>query len=153
MLTGCRTDLPPVTRVGANTVGAMINGHIWLPQINGLRPNISAAFTESDSLLTVTATNLGDGTYFLWELHPLPDAGSFLVEEWSSKGIRFEYGEVADSQGGDRDPFPVVEGSGALEISLIDSENGVFAGEFSFDVVAPGGDTLEIREGRFDVRF
>lgn len=153
VVAGCQAELPPITRVGANSVGALVNKAVWLPQINGLQPNISAVYEESDDLLTVTATNLGDGTYFLWELDPTPIAGTFTVDEWAANGIRFEYGEVSETQGGDPTPYPVESGSGALEISLLDVQNGVFAGEFSFNATTPGGETVEIRDGRFDVRF
>ena len=152
-LTACKPELPPVTRVGANSVGALVDGNVWLPQINGLRPNISASFDEADNLLTVTATNLGDGTYFLWELQPLPAEDTYVLADWEANGIRFEYGEISDQQGGDRRPYVPVDGSGALEITLLDTDNGVFAGTFSFDVTSPTGDVITIQDGRFDVRF
>lgn len=152
-LTSCKPELPPITSVGANSVGALVDDVVWLPQISGLQPNITASYSETDSLLRVSATNLSDGTYFLWELSPLPAAGSYTIDEWESNGILFEYGEIAEMTGGDPTPYSVVATSGALEITLLDGENGVFAGEFSFDVTSPAGDIIEIREGRFDFRF
>lgn len=152
-LSACKPELPPVTRVGANSMGALIDGEVWLPVISGLQPNITASYSDTDSLLRVTATNLSDGTYFLWELSPLPENGSYTVDEWTANGIRFEYGEIAETTGGDPTPYATVSGSGAMEITLLDGDNGVFAGEFSFEVTDPAGNNLEIMDGRFDFRF
>ncbi len=151
VLASCKPELPPVTRVGANSVGALVDGEVWLPVISGLQPNITASFSDTDSLLRVSATNLSDGTDFLWELKPLPASGTYTVDEWSANGTKFEYGEIAETTGGDPTPYSTVSGSGAMEITLLDS--GVFAGEFSFDVTGPSGNTIEISDGRFDFRF
>ncbi len=153
LLFSCKPELPPITRVGANSMGALVDGVVWLPQISGLQPNITASFSDTDSLLRVTATNLSDGTYFLWELKPLPANGSYTVDEWTAHGIKFEYGEIAETTGGDPTPYTTVPGSAALEITLLDGDNGVFAGEFSFEATDPAGKNLEIMDGRFDFRF
>jgi len=152
-LSSCKPELPPITRVGANSVGALVEGEVWLPVISGLQPNITASYSDTDSMLRVTATNLSDGTYFLWELTPLPAKGSYTVDEWAANGIKFEYGEIAETTGGDPTPYPTAAGSGALEITLLDRDNGVFAGEFSFEVTDPSGMNIEITDGRFDFRF
>lgn len=134
-------------------MGALVDDVVWLPQISGLQPNITASFSDTDSLLRVTATNLSDGTYFLWELKPLPANGSYTVDEWTANGIKFEYGEISETTGGDPTPYTTVAGSGAMEITLLDGDNGVFAGEFSFEVTDPAGKNIEISDGRFDFRF
>ncbi len=152
-LVSCKAELPPVTKVGANTVGALIDGEVWLPQINGLRPNISASIDAQDSILVATAINLGLGTYFLWELGPQVVAGTYLMADWADAGIAMEYGELSEQAGEPARPYPLVPGTGALEISVLDRENGVFAGEFFFDATAPNQQNVTIRDGRFDVRF
>ncbi|MDP5169169.1 MAG: hypothetical protein NWR72_02900 [Bacteroidia bacterium] len=152
-LSACQPELPPISKVGANSVGALVDGKVWLPQINGLAPNISASYDEATQLLRITATNLGDGTFFLWELSPLPATGSYPVSEWESNGIVFQFGEIAESTGADPTVYPAVAGTGLLEISLLDSSNRVFSGEFSFEVTGPDNATIEIRDGRFDFRF
>lgn len=152
---GCAPELPPITSVGADAIGARINGEVWLPQINGLQPNISAAYDSSENTLRVTASSLGLGTYFLFELSPLPAPGSYPVEDWAANGIVLEYGEFTADNTSDRTPYIPVPGSGSLDITLLDTENGIFAGQFAFDAIPPvaATDTFEIREGRFDFFF
>ena len=147
----CSAELPPITSVGADAIGARVNGEVWLPQINGLQPNISAAYDSSENTLRVTASSLGLGTYFLFELSP----GSYPCEDWAANGSILEYGEFTADNTSDRTPYIPVPGSGSLDIAVLDAENGIFAGQFAFDAIPPVAetDTFEIREGRFDFFF
>ena len=151
LLTSCQPDLPPITRVGANTVGAIVDGEVWLPQINSLSPNISSSYDSTDQTLLVTATQLGDGTYFRWELSPLPAQGDYLLAEWAAAGIVLEFGEIDPDAPDGRRAYATQTGS--LSISTLSLDNGVFAGTFDMTVTNPAGETTEIQDGRFDVRF
>ncbi len=151
LLAACQPDLPPITRVGANTVGALIDGDVWLPQINSLAPNISSSYDSTDQTLLITATQLGDGTYFRWELSPLPAPGDYLLADWAGAGIVLEFGEIDPDAPSGRRAYATQAGS--LSISTLSIDNGVFAGTFDMTVISPTGESVEIVDGRFDVRF
>ena len=43
--------------------------------------------------------------------------------------------------------------TGILNITKLDKVNNIISGTFWFDILLPNGELIEIREGRFDMRF
>lgn len=150
-------QLPPETSIGAMTFGCKINGKVFVPRDGRGRPG-----------LFVQYVNLGTGPNGGWYLNipatnwiPSTPEGvnintdSLLVVEGATypfkyrkkgfPGAFYQIGAV----------YEALDGStGELKIKKFDNVNRIISGTFFFTGTDnSNGQTVDITDGRFDIRF
>lgn len=146
--------LPPISAVGANTIGCLVDGEAFLPygDFMGSGGNPRCDYIE----LTL---NLSFFTYY-----KSSKSGSMLVigsqKELLVEGKTYslvksdtnrQYGEffIWDKQ----IDLNFKSTVGELHITRFDRILGIISGTFWFDAVNMKGEKVEIREGRFDMKY
>ena len=147
--------LPPITQIGANTAGCLVDGKLFMPGGQGLNtgPVFKAQYNFSEN----------DESVFGLSIRNLTSGGSkmMLIRIRNKKLFEGEIYELksesSNSFGSYNDRFNVFvtkdEHGGELIISRIDMEKRIVSGTFWFDAVNNDGEVVQIRNGRFDVLF
>ena len=158
-----RDPLPPATQDGRGTFACYINDKSFIGtpyncffQYNPGRGRYFLALTGNDE-------DYAYKTQYPWSIHIVATSstwqipndtiiplGHFIDTVDSAEGIAFYTNEHNDSRSARTDSTL----TGELHITRFDLENFIVSGTFWFDVLNPyNGDTLHVRDGRFDVRI
>lgn len=149
-------NLPPLTTTGANTFGCLVNGASFIPKVNfGPRGALESNFdvangklffsisardnrqkkSSSSMALIVTADDLKEGQeYNLTSSKQGNSSASYYFIETTPKEYHTNDKVI-----------------GKVYLKYFDKK--IASGTFWFDAVSDAGEKVEIREGRFDVRF
>lgn len=168
LLTQCRfshkqTDpkpipvLPPATQQGANTVGFLVNDTVWLPRGSWNREELGGYYNSRGSFvlfgtyvepggltqqsfgLTIGNARAGAGTYSLYMPLGVDPIGRVSGASFSRWGKLYETNT--------RHP-------GTVTITRLDSVQRIVSGTFQFTPVdRRAGDSIRIRQGRFDLHY
>ena len=149
-------QLPAATQVGANKVGCLVNGEVFLPQgSNPLGPPIVTCFyqfvnnawyfslgysnNQQDRLRNLRIVSKAV-VIQLNQTYPLilQNDGNFSASY--SKFAVFEYNTTNDIKG-------------ELKITKLDQTNAIISGTFWFDAANNAGEIVKITEGRFDMKY
>ncbi|WP_310558993.1 hypothetical protein, partial [Flavobacterium sp.] len=149
-------QLPPETQTGANTVGCLVNGKVFLPKAEGINPEVNCFY------------QLVNGEYFFgmafFDLTNSSSPGVMIQNRKSALIVGQTYilnknindnGNFTGS-GGNYDPNPSnrfftnIINSGELKITKLDPANSIISGIFWFDAENAKGEKVQIRQGRFD---
>lgn len=157
-------QLPPETQTGANTFGCLIDGKPFTPGGSPLSgPNLTGIYqnlifgTPAGNTFGVSATdkrnsqnitNIGfrfDSVALVVGIYPLRlstnGVGGGGVRKYNSQSPT---GDIYDTNS---------NFVGELNLKKFDETNQIASGTFWFDAVNSLGKKIEIRSGRFDVRF
>ncbi|MBC7653000.1 MAG: hypothetical protein H7098_00835 [Oligoflexus sp.] len=173
---GCKKEkginaLPSATQEGKNTFGCLLNGKAFVPK--GISPLFNP---DGARILKSTYSYVGNSTpkYYFLSISALRK-GSGNVSEYVQLYIFNDFPIIAGktyelkrskidnrAEGNYLYANVVSENSydtqnqdyiGQISISKIDEVNQFVSGTFSFDAVNNKGEKIEIREGRFDVKY
>ncbi|GAA0874932.1 hypothetical protein GCM10009118_13400 [Wandonia haliotis] len=151
--------LPPLTHEGKNTFGCKVNGEVW---------GIGAPYTISGPVALDGSYTLSTGRFYL--KGTLKTDGGDIFEnvriranEVYSVG-EYNMGISSDQVTGFSDYsenhncgsyYNIQESPGKIFITYFSISEGIISGVFEMDLVNPScpGDTIRIREGRFDWRM
>ncbi len=148
-------QLPPITQTGKGTFGCLIDGKVWTAdpilfgsplgasnnQWEDKRWIIDAVGNNYTVILGVCQDSVIKGESIL--------KGSYESVEDCSNGMIYYKNypsETASFQ-------TTYEDTGRIYISRFDTVNQVISGTFYFNAVNSTGEKVEIRDGRFDVKF
>ncbi len=147
--------LPPATQIGANKAGCLVNGQAFLPNSGSLQPLVCNYINQNDLtigignktngklnglLIGILNTNLVVGqTYILKEYGANSKFGEFVINVEASPSPNY-YSTTSTV-------------NGELKITHHDYNNVILSGTFWFDAVNSDGTKVEIREGRFDMKY
>ena len=169
-LAGCKKDddqhtnpvdqLPPATQTGANTAGCLVNGEPFTPKGYITGGNLPRYYNGDVFLLGIIRRG-EDNTRrgILIELQPLEiplEVGKFylLNTEIFNDTIRtgiYHIGSAPPPRPGFYQTNDSI--TGELIITHHDFDNAILSGVFWFDAVNSEGEIVEVREGRFDVKY
>lgn len=150
-----KKQLPPITQNGAGTFGCLVNGEVWVAKSRLFGSPIGASNNQWEDkrwVINGAAENSGIS------IHVCKDSvlkgestlkGSFEFEDNCSNGMIYleqNTPQTASFQTSNKD-------TGKVYISRFDAANQIISGTFYFDVVNSTGEKIEIRDGRFDVKF
>jgi len=154
-----KDQLPPETQTGANTVGCLVNGKVFLPKKEGISPEVNCFY------------QLVNGEYFFtMAFSDLRGTGN-LTTSIQTFRINLEVGqtyilnknpEINGDYTGAGGAFSLSVTnifytnslkSGELKIKKLDPVNSIISGTFWFDAENATGEKVEVREGRFDMRY
>lgn len=167
---GCRksnspTDrLPHPTHSGLNTMGCTVNGKLFIPQepatdptpfysvslVGSPGPDLYMTWKQKTNAcpiygisITLDSVNLQQG--FVYDLGANPDTGR-------SQGLHTQWaGYTQFGCNGMYVYATTPQVTGQTTITWYDPGTGVIAGTFWFDAIDAGGDTVHVRDGRFDM--
>jgi hypothetical protein len=154
-----KDQLPPETQTGANTVGCLVNGKVFLPKAQGINPEVNCFYQLVDNKYFFTMAfsdlrgsdvktvsvqtsriNLAVGQVYILNKNPLDNA------DYTGGGGTFRLSSTNKF-------YTNTTKTGELKIIKLDQTNSIISGTFWFDVINTNGETVEVRQGRFDWRY
>ncbi len=148
-------QLPPITQIGANTFGCLVNGIVFLPKgsTETGKPNyrvmVDPTYNDGQFSVNCYAVINSNETQFLdfgsdsikgIGRYPLRIVGRLRIA-WSSADCKTDVFDTISYR------------NGYLNITRYDLPVGIFSGEFEFTYKPPTCDTIRITSGRFDYKF
>jgi hypothetical protein len=146
--------LPAMTQTGANTAGCLVNGKVLTP--GGQSLNSSSVlkaqynFYQGSYLFGLSIRNRGEQNRMLnieIRNQKLIAGETYNLKNNSSSS----YGSYRNGILGGY--VTNNEKRGELYISFIDIEKRIISGTFHFDAENNEGELIEVRQGRFDVKY
>ena len=148
--------LPPATTVGANKVGCLVNGVVFLPhQRNTFGSPVVTCFYQfvnnghhfslgfsNDQLTNIRGVNIASHNL------ELQQGNTYQLVNDNGNSAFGSYYNVGDSQ-----YFTTNIVTGELKITKLDQVNAIISGTFWFDGINSNGIKTEVREGRFDMEY
>lgn len=166
-VTSCNNDddnnsgdtLPPETQIGANTVGCLINGEIFLPKQEGINPSVvvNYEFIDGEFFFSLTFNDhIGIGIKSVnirtqrldLEINQIYELNKNYDDNDDYTGGGGTYGINAENY-----YYTTSSITGELTITRVDLSNSIISGTFWFDAINDTGGIVEIREGRFDYEY
>ena len=153
--------LPPPTNSGKHTLGFFINGEAWVPYDRGSHEIYElpkAKLTENGGL-KISATRIDDQKscrqWFCIEIAERckgPGVYELSSVDCNSPFQTFYYGSNGDTPG---EIYQIDQNSPhTIEITHLNEMRKFISGIFELDLVSEDkSDTLEIRSGRFDLKY
>lgn len=156
--------LPPVTQSGANTAGCLVNGVAFLPK--GFFPTGNLFFFYQDgkdfSLSIGERTLQGDNdiikniniTSLNQNLHDNVGVSIELGQNENNGNSKFgvySIDAVAPPNPKYYSTNSIIKGE--LKINYHNYNQAILSGTFWFDAINSNGEIVQVREGRFDIRY
>ncbi|WP_304067363.1 DUF6252 family protein [Pedobacter glucosidilyticus] len=147
--------LPAATQEGRNTFGCLVNGEVFSLKRQGLGPLFQCYYTNYQQegyyfKLSAYSDNKGyDKTIVL-------SSDSLKLEENKiyNLGLPNILGDTAAEYIYTTPNFYIVKDKrGQLKITKLDEIKRIISGTFWFDAVNEAGEKVEVREGRFDMKY
>ncbi len=149
-------QLPPATKVGANTAGCLVNGEAFLPK--GFFPSgnlICYYINQNNFSLDISNkenNNVKSIIIGVQNLNIVIDESVNLNMKRDANSRFAEYNILRDN-GNDELHTTTPEVIGELIITHHDYDNAIISGTFWFDAINNAGEKVEVREGRFDMEY
>lgn len=165
LLAGCHflPELTPETQNGANTFSCLVNGRVWLPEdhhpkgwfaptIPGISGGYRRVFQRNDSTgIFISARNNKTGRIqiYLQDVHVgkhLLNTNTTVIDTagFPSSYATYEFPNFVDRY--------MTNAKHTGYVNLTRSErDGIISGTFDFRALLPGGKTVHISNGRFDI--
>ncbi|TMM28584.1 hypothetical protein FDT66_13335 [Polaribacter aestuariivivens] len=150
-------QLPKATKVGANTAGCLVNGEAFLPK--GFFPsgNLICYFInqENFSLDIANKDNSNINSVFIAveNLNLTINKVINLNTVRSFNDSKFAEYTIFRDNGNDEKYTTTPQITGELIITHHDYNNAIISGTFWFDAINNIGEKVEVREGRFDMKY
>lgn len=154
--------LPPPTQTGKNTVGCLVNGKAFLPegQLTGSSNPYCGYYHDKLSLVFSIVKNEGNITGNGTESVAIYTDNTILEEDMkyflksTESNNKAMFSIIGGMAGVLDENYNTTENYiGELHITKLDKEKNIISGTFWFDAVNEQGKKVEIREGRFDMKF
>ncbi len=151
-------QLPQETQTGANTVGCLVNGQVYLPSQSGLNAPVncfyqldngefffSIAFADDknhgpDVSVGTSRINLLAGQTYILNKNPVDNG------DYTGGGGSYRLSSLNKY-------YTNTLKTGELKITRLDLSHSIISGTFWFDAVNDAGEKVAIRQGRFDWNF
>lgn len=151
-----KDQLPPDTQTGANTVGCLVNGKVFLPHQEGILSPVNCyyQFVKGEYYFTMAFSDRrGTG---IESINVFTAKTVLIVGQIYSlnQGYNPNTGGGAEYYTDLNNKFSTnLINIGELKITRIDVSKSIVSGTFWFDAVNSKGEKVEIREGRFDWNY
>jgi hypothetical protein len=150
-------QLPPATQVGANKVGCLVNGEVFLPKgSNPLGPPIVTCYYQyvnNGFEFGLSFSNDSNGLRYITILSnklEFTQGAIYNIKQQDADNSLYAFYTPQLNQG-----FRTTESfTGTLQITKLDLSNNIISGTFKFDAVKlNSGEIVKITEGRFDMKY
>jgi hypothetical protein len=147
-------QLPPITTEGKNTFGCLVNGNVWLPEVTPYQMFVyplTSSYNPNIGLDVKATKNIDNQIYEGTSLQiiNLDDTGVFILDSNLPIGSYGVYYDLSKGCNYTTDSIQI----GTVEILKLDTSNKIIAGTFEMKLWKNGCDTINITEGRFDVKY
>lgn len=158
-------QLPPETQTGAGTFGCLVNGNIFKPKGDPFGgPILSASYqylnTSSSSgyFFSVSARNTTTaatkGISINTDSLPIQQGQTIVLKKFGKKGAASGQFSIFDNNTLSFNEYLTTAlVTGELKIAKLDSINRIVSGTFWFDAVNSTGEKVQVRNGRFDMKY
>lgn len=151
-------QLPAETQTGANTVGCLVNGEVYLPSQSGINSPVncfyqldngefffSLAFADDKNhgpevSVGTSKINLQVGQTYILNKNPVDNG------DYTGGGGAYRLNSLNKY-------YTNTLKTGELKITRLDLSNSIISGTFWFNAVNSAGETVQIRSGRFDMHY
>jgi hypothetical protein len=147
-------QLPPITTEGKNTFGCLVNGNVWLPEVTPYQMFVyplTSSYNPNFGFDVKTTKKISNSIFqgISLQIINLNDTGEYYLNSNSSIG---SYGTYSDAL---IDCFYSTNTTqvGKVKIIKFDIPNKIIAGTFEMKLWKNGCDTINITDGRFDVKY
>ena len=155
-------QLPAATQVGANKVGCLVDGEVFLPRgSNPLGPPIVTCFYQyvnnnwqfgigfsNNQNAMIRNLSIGLNNF---ELSP---NSTVILKKNNGNVLNNSYANFTNNGGGNGLGYITNDiHNGKLIITRLDQTNAIISGTFWFDAVNNSGEIVKITEGRFDMKY
>ncbi len=155
-------QLPAATQVGANTAGCLVNGQAFLPKGSSqFGPTLSCFYQQLEDGhhfgLAITENGFNEDRTVNISLNPdeLMENVVYTLTNQTDNGSNYNsnFGEYYIlSFEGNKYFLTTNTNIGELKITKLDIQQRIVSGTFWFNAQR-AGEVVEIREGRFDMRY
>ncbi len=149
-------QLPPATKVGANTAGCLVNGEAFLPK--GFSPSGNLiCYYINQKTFSLLISSIGNTTtnsiYIESNNEELEINKIYSLNMIRSSNSKFAEYNILRDNGNDELHTTTPEVIGEFIITHHDYDNAIISGTFWFDAINNAGEKVEVREGRFDMEY
>jgi len=151
-------QLPPITQIGANTFGCLVNGRPWTPQGYDGTSNYAVSYDSglNNGLFELQTYRYPDNSSNFQNIYldVLSNCrvGTYSFQNPKKAGVLYQDRKMACYWRNVDSATTYCRGS--LTITRLDLTNGIIAGTFAFTLYKPGGcDSVRVTQGRFDKRL
>jgi hypothetical protein len=151
-------QLPAETQTGANTVGCLINGEVFLPHAEGLTPEVNCFYQldNGDFFFTMRFSDFRNGgsksVFIQTKRVNLINGQTYSLNKNMVDNGDFSGGGMFWLTPNNISYTNTIK-TGELKITRVDLSNSIISGTFWFDAVNSAGEIVEIRQGRFDWNY
>lgn len=149
-------ELPPETTTGAMTFGCRVNGKVFVPKGSIDGPGITSQYIYLGTgqgggwFLNLNGANRIDEPRVTIGI----ETDSLFIEEGKTYSLKSLKGFASARVLSDIIPYRMSANDvGELVVTKHNTNQRILSGRFSFTVSHSNGTTLNITEGRFDVRY
>ncbi len=151
-------QLPPATQTGANTVGCLVNGQVFLPyQSNPFGSPAVVCFYQFLNGNYVFSLGFSNNKIANGLRNVKVSTRSITLQQGQSYQLKLNNGNSAFAAYLDfaqtSDYLTNDITLGELKITRLDETNAIISGTFWYDAVNSVGTKVEVREGRFDMQY
>lgn len=152
-------QLPPETQTGANTVGCLVNGEVFLPHSQGLNQGVNCFYQleNGEFFFNITCADfrgtIPKGVVVETRRVNLQVGQTYTLNRNTIDNGDFTGGGGNYDIGSSNRHFTNSLKTGELKITRLDLQNSIISGTFWFDAVNAAGETVQIRSGRFDWNY
>ena len=156
--------LPPATQEGKNTFGCLVNGEAFTPKGSNLGGPILSSYyqylntsTAQGYFFNVSANknenniaksvNLGANNVLIGE------GKTYILKNHSEANETYGRFGITSGSGNTNEYLTKNIFRGELYVSKFDESKQIVSGTFWFDAVNEKGEKVEVREGRFDMKY
>ncbi|CAA0250624.1 DUF6252 family protein [Tenacibaculum maritimum] len=146
-------QLPKATKVGANTAGCLVNGEAFLPKGHFSTGNLTCYFINQNNFsLIISERDDSFSKSIVIGIDSLTLKINKIINLDTERTSDSRYGEFIISNINDS-YSTTSETTGELVITHHDYDKAIISGTFWFDAVNNAGEKVEVREGRFDMKY
>lgn len=147
--------LPSATQSGANTLGFLLNGQLWIPQGQRVTANLSIDYDKGykNGIFSIVAYNFipTNSEQFIIGLTDSLNFQQF--PKTFSLGTNTLFSISYNTPCDYFNQLPDVTSSGTMTVTKLDTLKRIISGTFDATLYKVGCDTIRITEGRFDMSF
>jgi len=152
-------QLPAETQTGANTVGCLVNGQVFLPKQEGINPDVNCFYQLVDgeyfftmNFADLRGTGRKDVSVQTFRINLQANQTYVLNKNYILDGDYTGGGGSYSTSLSNEFNTNTIK-TGELKITKLDSANAIISGTFWFDAINSAGEVVEIRNGRFDWNY
>lgn len=152
-------QLPPETQIGANTVGCLVNGQVFLPHDEGLNNGVNCfyQFIDGEFYFNITCADFRGitpvGVTVQTRRVNLQEGQTYTLNKNINDNGDFSGGGGNYDIGASNRYFTNNLKTGELKITRVDLSNSIISGTFWFNAINSDGAIIEVRQGRFDWNY